>query len=73
MNQRHQELADEVLAEFRSKLEASDQAHIGEARFGELHGLVCEALAEELEAVTNRVAALAQDLRAEIDKPPIEL
>ena len=73
MKQRHKKLADQVLAEFRSSLEASDQDLIGEARFGQLHELICEALGKELEAVSNRVAALAHDLHAEIDKPPIEL
>ncbi len=73
MKQRHKKLADHVVAEFRSNLEASDQGLIGEARFEQLHGLICEALGKELEAVSNRVAALAHDLHAEIDKPPIEL
>jgi len=73
MNQRHQKLADHVLAEFRSNLEVSDQELIGEVRFGQLHGLICEALGKELEAMSSRVEALAHDLRAEIDKPPIEL
>jgi hypothetical protein len=61
------------LAEFRSKLEVSDQERIGDARFDELRGLICEARGKELEAVTRRVTALAHELQAEIDKPPIEL
>ena len=73
MNQRHQELADQVLTAFRSDLEETDQQRIGEARFQTLHGLICEALSDELELVSGRVEAVVKELRAEIDKPELEL
>ena len=73
MNQRHQELADHVLTVFRSDLDGIDQERIGEAGFKQLHGLICEALSQELEAVSDRMEAFLQELRAEIDKPQLEL
>jgi hypothetical protein len=73
MNQRHQELADHVLNVFRSKLESADQERIGESRFQDLHGLIREALSEELEVVAGRVEALLKELRVEIEKPELEL
>jgi hypothetical protein len=73
MNQRHQKLADQVLTAFRSDLDQADQQRIGEARFQTLHGLICEALCDELELASSRVEAVLKELRAEIDKPELEL
>ena len=73
MNQRHQELADHVLTVFRSNLDGADQERLGEARFQQLHRLICEALSEELEVVSARLDALLQELRAEIEKPELGL
>lgn len=73
MNQRHQKLADQVLTAFRSDLDQADQQRIGEARFETLHGLICEALSDELKLVSGRVEAVVKEMRAEIDQPELEL
>lgn len=73
MNQRHENLANEVVNGFRAKLEGGEQESIGDARFKELHRLICEALAQELQTAARRVDKLVQELRAEIEKPEIEL
>jgi adenine deaminase len=54
MSNRHQELADQVLAAFREHFDPAEQESIGEVRFRELHLLVCEALSAELEATAER-------------------
>jgi transposase len=73
MSNRHHALADKVVAAFRDRLEAAEQGRIGEARFRELHEIVCEALSEELDATTERIAALLKELRAEVEKRELEL
>ena len=73
MNQRHQNLADQVLTAFRSELDETDRQRIGEARLQRLHALICEALSDELELVSGRVEAVVKELRAEIDRPALEL
>lgn len=73
MNQRHQKLADQVLTAFRSELDETDRQRIGEARLQRLHALICEALSDELELVSGRVEAVVKELRAEIDRPALEL
>ena len=73
MNQRHIELADQVVSTFRSNLDSQLRERIGQAGFEHLHVLICEALSEELGTVAGRVEALLTDLRAEIEKPEIEL
>jgi transposase len=73
MSNRHHALADKVVAAFRERLDADEQARIGEARFGDLHALVCEALAEELDATTERVRALLRELHSELEKRELEL
>ena len=73
MNQRHQELADKVLAAFRAKFDEADLQRIGEARFQVLHSLVGEALAEELDVVSDRLEGLLRQLRSETEKPELEL
>ena len=73
MNQRHQKLADQVLTAFRSELDETDRQCIGEARLQRLHALICEALSDELELVSGRVEAVVKELRAEIDRPALEL
>lgn len=73
MNQRHQQLADEVLAAFRAGLEEPERQRIGEARFAQLHALVGEALAKELDTVSGRLERLLSELRAGIERPELEL
>jgi hypothetical protein len=66
-------LADKVLSGFRADLDSQTEERIGEAGFQRLHGLIGEALSEELESVSGRFEDLLQELRAEIDKREIEL
>ena len=73
MSNHHQELADEVVAAFRTHFEPAEQESIGEARFRELHQLVCEALSAELVTTTDQVQKLLQELRKEVDRPELEL
>jgi hypothetical protein len=73
MSQRHQQLADNVLAAFRENLGDEEQRRIGEAAFQQLHSLILEALSLELDHVSSQMEALLQTLRAEIDKPSLEL
>jgi hypothetical protein len=73
MSYHHQELADQVVAAFRKHFEPAEQESIGEARFRELHQLVCEALSAELETITDQVQELLQELRKEVDRPALEL
>jgi hypothetical protein len=73
MSDHHQELADQVVAAFRGHLNSAEQETIGEARFRELHELVCEALSAERETINDRVQELLQDLRKEIERPELEL
>ncbi len=73
MSQRHQQLADNVVAAFRVKLNDEEQRRIGEAAFQHLHNLVLEALSLELDHVSGQMEALLQTLRAETDKPSLEL
>lgn len=73
MNQRHQELADRVLAAFRAELDEADLQRIGEARFQVLHSLIGEALTEELDMVSGRLEVLLRELRSEAEKPELEL
>lgn len=73
MNQRHQELADRVLAAFRAELDEADLQRIGEARFQILHSLIGEALTEELDVVSGRLEGLLRQLRSETEKPELEL
>lgn len=73
MNQRHQDTADRLVAAFRSGLDDSAQAGIGEAGFERLHALVREALSGELKVFSGRLEGLLHELRAEIDRPDIGL
>jgi hypothetical protein len=73
MSQRHQQLADNVLVAFRENLGDEDRRCIGEAAFQQLHGLILEALSLELDHVSGQMEALLQTLRADIDKPSLEL
>ena len=73
MSNRHQELADQVVAAFRKHFDPAEQELIGEVRFRELHRMVCEALSAELESTTDRVQGLLQELRKEVEKTELEL
>ena len=73
MNQRHEDLANQVVSGFRANLESGEQEIIGDARFQGLHRLICEALAQELQTAASRVEGLVRELRAEIDKPELGL
>jgi hypothetical protein len=73
MSNHHQELADQVVTAFRGHLDSAEQERIGEARFRELHQLVCEALSVERQTITDRVQGLLRELRREIEKPELEL
>jgi hypothetical protein len=73
MSNHHHELADQVVAAFRTHLEGAEQKNIGEAHFRELHRLVCEALSVERQEIVDRVQGLAQELRREVEKPALEL
>jgi len=73
MSNRHQELADQVVAAFRKHFDPAEQELIGEVRFRELHFMVDEALSTELESITDRVQGLLQELRKEVEKTELEL
>jgi hypothetical protein len=73
MSNRHEALADRVVSAFRDLFDAGEQQRIGEARFQDLHGMVCEVLSEELDATTERIQALLQELRSEAEKLELEL
>ena len=73
MNQRHEDLANQVVTAFRARLDEVGQQCIGEAHFQELRRLICEALAQELQSAAGRVEQLVQELRGEIEKPELGL
>lgn len=73
MNQRHQELANQIVAAFRSGLDDAARAQIGEAGFKRLHALVCEALSQELDTISGRLEGLLHELRTEVERPELGL
>jgi hypothetical protein len=73
MSNRHQALADQVVTAFRDLFDEQEQARIGDARFQDLHAIVCEALSEELDATAERIQGLLEELRTEAEKRELEL
>lgn len=73
MNQRHQELATQVVNAFRDTLDVVVQESVGEGHFEKLHQLICDALAEELQTTAERVQGLFRELEMGMDRPELEL
>ena len=73
MNQRHQDLATQVVNAFRATLDAATQDSVGDSHFQNLHQLICDALAEELQTAAERVRDLFQELETGMDRPELEL
>jgi hypothetical protein len=73
MNQRHQELANQLVSAFRSGLDDAAQAQIGEAGFKRLHALACGALSQELDTLSGRLEGLLHELRTEVERPELGL
>jgi hypothetical protein len=67
-------LADEVLSSFQALLDEDAKAAIGEHHFHSLHGMIREAIAEQSEAILDRLEQNLRQLKSEmVERNPLEL
>lgn len=73
MTDRHQELATRVVEAFKANLGEAARGHISAAQFEDLNLMIREALSEEREATAALLEELLRKLRADIERPELEL
>ncbi len=73
MTDRHQELAERVVATFKQTLSEAALQNISDARFEDLALMIREAIAEELDEAATIVEDAAKRLRRQVERPNLEL
>ena len=73
MATQHDALADKVIKAFKASLTAEARDAISTAEFEKLRNMIREALSAELNAAADIVEQAVQRLRAQVDKPELEL
>ncbi len=73
MNNSTQSLADQVVDKFRSMLDDAARTAVGNEHFNALRDMVREALSEHSEMILAQLDGVIRQLRAEIDRPDLEL
>lgn len=73
MSNEHEALADQVVETFQSLLDTDIRDAIGNENFTALNEMVREALSEHTAIILGRFDEVIKNLRAEIEKPEIEL
>lgn len=73
MTQGHQEIAGDIVEQFRAGLSESARHHIDSEHFVRLEGLIREALSAEQTVAVDLVEELLVRLRTRLDTPQLEL
>ncbi len=67
-------LADKVVDSFQALLDSNTRAAVGDGNFHALQGMVREALAEQSEAILERLEQNLKQVKAEmVERLPLEL
>ncbi|MCP4467311.1 MAG: hypothetical protein GY813_11255 [Halieaceae bacterium] len=67
-------LADKVVDSFQALLDSNARAAVGDGNFHALEGMVREALAEQSEAILERLEKNLKQVKAEmVERLPLEL
>ncbi|MDH3634445.1 MAG: hypothetical protein OES20_07040 [Gammaproteobacteria bacterium] len=67
-------LASEVVGAFQALLESDAREVIGEDHFKALHGMIREAIAEQSEAIIERLERNLSQIKSEmVERRPLEL
>jgi len=73
MIKRHQDKAAQIVEGFSNTLDVEAQQKISDAQLQGLQAMIVEAMGEELGIAAARVAAVVRELRAESERPDLEL
>lgn len=73
MSNQQKILASQVVEKFKSLLNVEIKNSIGEHNFEALNSLVRDAITDHSEANLNRLEDMIKQMRAELDKRPLEL
>ena len=73
MNHEHETLADQVVDTFQTLLDNDVRDAIGDKNFAALNEMIREALSDHTAIILDRFEEVIKKLRAEIEKPEIEL
>ncbi|QBQ54142.1 hypothetical protein [Nitrosococcus wardiae] len=73
MANRHQEVAEKVVEAFKELLSEQAREQISDRQFDELALIVREALSEELENAVEIAEDMVKRLRAQVERPELEL
>ncbi len=74
MSVESRELADKVVDSFQSLLNGDARAAVGDGNFHALQGMVREALAEQSDAIIERLEQDLKQVKAEmVERLPLEL
>ena len=73
MSNENQAIANQVIEAFQSLLESDVRNAIGDKNFKVLNKIVLEALSEHSEIILERFDSVIKQLRAEVERPSMEL
>jgi hypothetical protein len=73
MIKRHQDKAAQIVEAFSNTLDIEALQQISDAQLKGLQAMIVEAMGEELGIAAARVAAVVTELRAESERPDLEL
>ena len=73
MSNHYDDIAKTVVAGFKSTLNESTRSQITPAQFTELTNAIHKVLSVEKSKVVSQIDAMVKKLRAEVDRPEIEL
>ncbi len=73
MTNHHQELAQQIVEEFRGSLSGEAREYISESQFEDLSQNIHRALAHERGHIVDLMEAVVRSLRSGVDKPEIGL
>ena len=71
MTNRHQQIAEKIVATFKQSLDKNVTQQIPEAQFNALTLMVKEAMGEEARFAAEQLEKIIQKLRAESEKPDL--
>ncbi|ADE13550.1 hypothetical protein Nhal_0355 [Nitrosococcus halophilus Nc 4] len=73
MTNRHQEIAEKAVEAFKELLSEQARQQISDRQFDELALIIREALSEELENAVEIAEDMVKRLRAQVERPELEL
>ncbi|MDH3526180.1 MAG: hypothetical protein OEN52_11505 [Gammaproteobacteria bacterium] len=73
MTNHHQELARQIVEDFRDSLAGEAREYVTESQFGDLAQAIQRALAHERGHIVDLMEAVLRSLRSGLDKPELGL